>query len=85
MRLPKNEFIGTGAWFFIAVNVFKVPFHIWSWETITLNSFLLDLTLLPFIGIGALLGIRLVKLIPNKNYRWFVIGMTALAVVFMVF
>lgn len=84
MRLPKNQFIGTTAWFFIAVNVFKVPFHVWSWETITLNSFLLDLTLLPFIGIGALLGIKTVKLIPDNNYRWFVIGMTAIAVVFMV-
>ena len=28
MRLPKNSFIGTGAWFFLILNLFKVPFHI---------------------------------------------------------
>tara|TARA_Y100000592_G_scaffold66548_1_gene103445 strand:+ start:244 stop:396 length:153 start_codon:yes stop_codon:yes gene_type:complete len=27
MRLPKNEFIGTAAWFFLVINIFKVPFH----------------------------------------------------------
>jgi hypothetical protein len=26
MRLPKTEFIGTGAWFFLLVNLIKVPF-----------------------------------------------------------
>ncbi len=81
MRLPKNEFIGTVAWFFICVNIFKVPFHIWAWETITWQSFQLDLTLIPFIGLGAFVGIKLVKKIPEKNYRWFIIGMTAIAAV----
>ncbi|MFZ9982860.1 MAG: sulfite exporter TauE/SafE family protein, partial [Cyclobacteriaceae bacterium] len=27
VRLPKNVFIGTTAWFFMVLNVFKVPFH----------------------------------------------------------
>ena len=27
MRLPKNEFIGTAAWLFFIINVFKLPFH----------------------------------------------------------
>ncbi|MFT7233556.1 MAG: putative membrane protein YfcA, partial [Cyclobacteriaceae bacterium] len=35
MRLPKNAFIGTGAWFFLIINWFKIPFHIFVWETIT--------------------------------------------------
>ena len=35
MRLPKNSYIGTGAWFFFIVNLSKVPLHIWSWKTIT--------------------------------------------------
>jgi len=28
MRIPKYVFIGTGAWFFLRVNLFKVPLHI---------------------------------------------------------
>lgn len=84
MRMPKNQFIGTAAWFFMCVNLFKVPFHIWSWETISLNSFLLDLTVLPFIAIGAFLGIKIIKQIPEKGFRWFIIIMTAVAAVFMI-
>ena len=33
MRLPKNEFIGTAAWLFFIINVFKLPFHIFIWKT----------------------------------------------------
>jgi uncharacterized protein len=38
MRLPKNNFIGTAAWLFFIINAFKVPFHIWTWETINSTS-----------------------------------------------
>ena len=63
MRLPKNIFIGTGAWFFFIVNISKVPLHIWSWNTITAESFALDLMMIPAIALGALLGIWLVRLL----------------------
>lgn len=83
MRLPKNEYIGTAAWFFLVINLFKVPFHIYSWESIDKNSFLLNLTSIPFVALGAICGIFIVKRIPDKQYRWFVIGMTAVAAVLM--
>ncbi len=83
MRLPKNEFIGTIAWFFMVVNWLKVPFHIFAWETINLNTFLLDLTTIPFIGLGGYLGVLVVKNLKEKTYRWFVIAMTLIAAVFM--
>lgn len=84
MRMPKNEFIGTAAWFFLCVNIFKVPFHIWIWETISWQSFALDLLLLPCIAIGAYLGINIIKKISDLYFRWFIIAMTAVAAVFMV-
>jgi uncharacterized membrane protein YfcA len=83
MRLPKNAFICTGAWFFLIINWFKIPFHIFVWETITLDSFLLDLSAIPFIILGAFLGIKIVKLIPEKTYRYFVILSTAAASILM--
>ena len=79
MRLPKNSFIGTGAWFFFIVNLSKVPLHIWSWKTITLNSFLLDVLMIPAIAAGAFLGIWLVRLLPEKVYRIIVIVTTLLS------
>ena len=83
LRLPKNEYIGTAAWFFLIINLFKVPFHIVSWQSITLNSFLLNLSSLPFIALGAFCGVWIVKRIAETHYRWLVIGMTALAAMFM--
>lgn len=83
IRLPKNVFIGTTAWFFMATNWFKVPFHIFVWHTITLDTFLFDLLSLPFIVLGAYLGIIIVKQLSEKTYRWFIIAMTIVAAVFM--
>lgn len=83
MRLPKNAFIGTAAWFFLVINWFKIPFHIWSWETINWNTFMLDMTTLPFVGLGAFLGVHIVKNMKDRAYRWFIIAMTLMAAVFM--
>ncbi|MBX2896094.1 MAG: sulfite exporter TauE/SafE family protein [Cyclobacteriaceae bacterium] len=79
VRLPKNAFIGTTAWFFLVVNWFKVPFHVFAWKTITWNTMLLDLLTLPAILVGAWLGIVLVRQLTDTLYRWFIIGMTLLA------
>jgi len=78
MMLPKNSFIGTGAWFFLIINLFKIPLHITVWKTIDINTFMLDVAMLPAIMIGAFLGFRLVKHIPEKPYRIFIIVTTAL-------
>ena len=83
MRLPKNNFIGTGAWFYLAINVFKLPFHVFSWKTITWESFKLDLAVFPIIAGGALLGIVITRYLSESLYRKFVIGMTLATVVFL--
>ena len=67
MRLPKNEFVGTAAWLFFITNMFKMPFHVFVWKTITVDSLLINLRLLPAIFVGLLLGVFLVKRINEKN------------------
>ncbi len=79
MHLPKNSYIGTGAWFFLVVNFLKFPLHIFVWETISWNTLTLDLLLLPAIAVGAFLGNLLVKKISDKSYRTAVIIVTALS------
>lgn len=83
MRFPKKEFIGTGAWFFFSINIFKVPFHIFLWETITLNSFFFDVLLIPSIALGAWLGVRIIHKISETVFRYIVIVVTAIAAVAM--
>ena len=84
MKLPKNIFIGTSAWFFLVVNWFKVPFHVWVWHTINTDSWILALSLTPAIIVGAFAGVFLVKKMSEQVYRWFIVGMTAVAAVVMV-
>ena len=67
----------------MATNWFKVPFHIFAWHTITLDTILFDLLALPFIILGAYLGIIIVKRLSEKTYRWFIISMTIIAAIFM--
>ncbi|TBN01867.1 sulfite exporter TauE/SafE family protein [Hyunsoonleella flava] len=78
MRLPKNEFIGTAAWLFFIINVFKLPFHFFVWNTVTKESLLLNLVLVPAVVIGFFFGAALVKKISNVNYRKFIILVTAI-------
>ncbi|MCU0348010.1 MAG: sulfite exporter TauE/SafE family protein [Saprospiraceae bacterium] len=85
MRLPKNSFIGTGAWFYLGINVFKLPFHIYAWETITWESLKLDLAAFPIIAVGALLGIVIAKRLSESLYRKLIIGMTLATVVLLFF
>ena len=73
MGLEKNSFIGTGAWFFLFVNLFKLPFHIFIWETIDVKTFLFDLGLIPAIVLGAFAGVWIVKKIPEAPYRVIII------------
>jgi len=83
MRFPKNQFIGTAAWFFLVINLIKVPFHVFAWNTITINSFMLTAMLIPAVGAGAYIGIWVVGKINEKLYRWFIIFMTAVAALAM--
>jgi uncharacterized membrane protein YfcA len=79
MNLPKNAFIGTGAWFFLIVNFFKFPLQVWVWNNIGWKTIITDLIMLPAIALGAFLGIWIVRKIPDKTYRTFVIVVTVLS------
>ena len=63
-RLPREEFVATGAWFFFCVNASKVPVYyyhgLFSWKSLAF-----DLALAPATMAGALLGRRLLHVIPE--------------------
>ena len=85
IRLPKNEFIGTAAWLFFIINVFKLPFHIFVWKTIDQETLKMNLILSPAILIGFYLGIKLVKIINNDLYRKLVLIVTAIGALIILF
>lgn len=85
MRFPKNQFIGTAAWLFFIINVFKLPFHILVWKTVTTETLVLNSVLIPMVIVGFFLGARIVRLISNTHYRRFVFLVTALGGIIMLF
>jgi uncharacterized protein len=78
MDLPKEQFMGTGAWFFFLVNLVKVPIYIWQ-GMITPASLLIDLCLLPGLVLGVLLGKRVYDLVPQRLFEVFVLTFTVIA------
>ena len=85
MRVPKNVFIGTTAWLFFIINLFKLPFHIFHWETINWNSIAVNIYLIPVLILGLLCGVKIVGKIKDTFYRKMILVLTAVgAVVIMV-
>ena len=85
MRLPKNKFIGTTAWLFLIINLFKVPFHIWSWETITWQTLEVSASTIPAILLGLFVGIKILKRVNDILFRRFILIMTGIGAVLIFF
>ncbi len=85
MRLPKNEFIGTAAWLFFFINLFKLPFHIFVWKTVTVETFEVYLYLLPAVIAGLLSGIFLVQKFTDNFFRKMILILTAIGAVLLLF
>jgi uncharacterized membrane protein YfcA len=76
--LPKLAFVGTGAWFYMLVNAFKVPFSM-QLGLITRDSLLMDAVLvLPMIP-GALLGPVLLHQMNQRVFESIALVLTVLA------
>lgn len=76
MRMPKNNFIGTAAWVFLVINLFKLPFQVFYWKNITGTSLKTDLFLLPALILGFWAGVKIVSRIKDNSYRKVVIVLT---------
>ena len=83
MRMPKNDFIGTAAWVFLVINLFKLPFQVFYWKNITAASLQTDLLLLPALALGFWAGLKIVSRIKDDNYRKIVIVLTLIGAVFI--
>jgi len=85
MRLPKNDFIGTAAWVFMVINLFKVPFQVIYWKNISLATLKTDALLLPALVVGFWAGLKIVSKIHDDSYRKVVIVLTLVGAAFIFF
>jgi uncharacterized protein len=67
MGLPKDEFVGTGAWFYFIINLFKLPFSV-ALGLVTWSTFKIDLALVPLVLAGSAAGVLVMKRLPQKAF-----------------
>jgi uncharacterized membrane protein YfcA len=83
MRLPKMQFVGTVAVFFMVLNLFKIPFMV-KLGLITAQSFEFNLMLAPAVLLGAFAGRWLLMRINQRIFENLVLGMSAVAGVLLI-
>lgn len=67
VALPKDAFVGTAAWFFLIINLIKVPFSA-QLGLITGPGLLFNAVMVPAIFSGLFLGRAVVARIPQKRF-----------------
>jgi uncharacterized protein len=78
MRLPKMDFVGTGAVFFLLLNLFKVPFMV-HLGLINTESFSINLLLAPVVIAGAWFGRKLVMRIDQRAFENIALALSVIA------
>lgn len=78
MRLPKHEFMGTGAWYYFILNLLKVPFHV-AIGTMTGATLALNAVAAPVVLAGAAAGVLIVRRLPERVFRAAAMGLAVLA------
>lgn len=81
-RFEVKAFLGTAAWFFAIVNLFKVPFSI-GIGIVTVPGLLIDLVLVPLVVVAALLGRWLADRMPQSVFEKLVIAFTIVGAVYL--
>lgn len=79
LGLDKRELVGTSAWFYLAVNLTKVPVYLligelasggrfFTWESLAYN-----LVLLPAVVLGVYVGRHVLHRLPERFFLWTVL------------
>ena len=77
MKYPKEKFIATSVWFFMLVNMFKLPF-LQRIDLITASTIKTNAILIPIIALGLMTGIKTVKHIPQKQFNQIILLLAAI-------
>ncbi|MCC7375811.1 MAG: sulfite exporter TauE/SafE family protein [Verrucomicrobiales bacterium] len=80
VALPKDAFVGTAAWFFLIINLIKVPFSV-QLGLIQPGTLALNAVLLPAIAAGLFLGKSIVARLPQRGFDFLVLGFAVIAAI----
>ena len=80
MRMPVMTFLGTSAWFFAVINLFKLPFSA-GLGLFTRETLMMDAVLLPVVLLAAFAGAKVARRIPQAVFDKLVLALTVLAAI----
>lgn len=80
---PKFELVGTSAWFFLLINLFKIPFSA-QLGLIHSQTLLFNLVLLPAVALGIFAGRKLIALLSQQLFEALLLGFAIVAAVRMI-
>jgi len=84
VALPKSQLIATGAWFFLLVNLVKVPFST-NLGLIAPGTLAINAALAPGVVLGLFLGRAFLRRLPQRAFETLVLCLAACAAARLIF
>ena len=81
-RLPKEQFVATGTWFFLVVNLSKMPIYAF-YGLFSRESLIFDVMMIPAVLSGATAGVWIMRHIPQRLFETLVIALTGISTIFL--
>lgn len=83
-KLDKITFTATAAWFIMILNFTKIPLQLFVWDNLTYAGLILNVMALPFILLGGFLGIKILKIMPEKRFRQVIMALVVVSALFLI-
>ena len=77
-KLPKEQFVATGAWFFLVINLAKVPIYSWH-HLFSRTSLSFDFLMVPAFVCGAFAGLWVVHRVPQRLFDTMIVLLTGIS------
>jgi len=84
-KLNKVTLVATGAWFIMILNFSKIPLQLFVWKNLTWEGIILNCLAIPFILLGGYIGIKLVKIIPEKEFKIVILALVIISSLMLMF
>ena len=79
-KLPKEQFVATGAWFFLVINLAKIPIYSWH-QLFSRKSLVFDLVMVPAVVCGAFAGLWIVHRVPQRVFDVMIFVLTGISAI----
>lgn len=83
-KLDKISFAATSAWFIMILNVTKIPLQAFVWDNLSWSGLYLNLMALPFILLGGYIGIKIVKILPERQFRNLIMALVMISALLLI-